>query len=57
LQIFSSDNDKLELAKLAYRQTVDSRNYYTLYDVFSFQNGRDELDRYIKDNRYQDLKR
>jgi hypothetical protein len=57
LQIFSSDNDKLELAKLAYRQTVDSRNYYTLYDVLSFQNGRDELDRYIKDNRYQDLKR
>jgi hypothetical protein len=52
LQVFSSDNDKLELAKLAYRQTVDPRNYYTLYDAFSFQNSRDELDRYIKDNRY-----
>jgi hypothetical protein len=52
VQIFSSDNDKLELAKLAYRQTVDSRNYYTLYDVFSFQSSRDELDRYTKDNRY-----
>jgi hypothetical protein len=52
LQVFSSDNDKLELAKLAYRQTVDTRNYYTLYDVFSFQASRDELDRYIKDNRY-----
>ncbi|ANE50369.1 DUF4476 domain-containing protein [Flavisolibacter tropicus] len=52
LQLFSSENDKLELAKLAYRNTVDQRSYYQLYDVFSFQSTKDELDRYIKDYRY-----
>lgn len=48
LQLFTSDNDKLEIAKLAYRFTIDQRNYYSLYDVFSFQSSRDELDRYVK---------
>jgi hypothetical protein len=51
LQVFSSDNDKLELAKLAYRYTVDQRNYYSLYDVFSFQSSRDELEQYIRNYR------
>jgi hypothetical protein len=52
LLLFSSDNDKLELAKLAYPQTVDQRSYSALYDVFSYQNSRDELDRFIRGNRY-----
>jgi hypothetical protein len=51
LQLFSMESDKLELAKLAYRNTVDQRNYYQLYDAFSFQSSKDELDRYIKDFR------
>ena len=52
LQLFSSENDKLELAKLAYRNTVDQRNYAQLYDVFSYQSSRDELDQYIRNNRW-----
>ena len=52
LQMFSSENDKLELAKLAYRNTVDQRYYYQLYDVFSFQSTKEEMDRYIRDYRY-----
>jgi hypothetical protein len=52
LQVFSSESDKLELAKLAYRNTVDQRNYTQLYDVFSFQSSRDELDQYIRNNRW-----
>jgi hypothetical protein len=51
LQLFNSDNDKLELAKSAYRNTVDQGSYYALYDVFSYQNSRDELDRYIRSYR------
>ena len=51
VQLFSSDNDKLELAKRAYRQTVDPKNYSVLYDIFSFQSSRDALDRYVKDNK------
>jgi hypothetical protein len=52
LQLFSSESDKLELAKLAYRNTVDQRYYYQLYDVFSFQSSKDELDRYIRNYSY-----
>jgi hypothetical protein len=48
LQLFNADNDKLELAKQAYRNTVDQGSYYALYDVFSYQSSRDELDRYIR---------
>ena len=51
LELFSTDNDKLELAKLAYSRTVDKRSYYTLYDVFSFRSSREELERYIKERR------
>ncbi|MCW3074925.1 MAG: hypothetical protein JWP69_1994 [Flaviaesturariibacter sp.] len=51
LAIFSSDSDKLELAKAAYRNTVDQRSYYQLYDVFQFQSSKDELDRYVRDYR------
>jgi hypothetical protein len=52
LQLFNPDSDKLELAKLAYRNTVDQRSFFQLYDVFSFQSSKDELDRYIRDFRY-----
>ena len=52
LQLFASESDKMELAKLAYRTIVDSRNFYQLYDVFSFQSSREELDRYVREFRY-----
>jgi hypothetical protein len=52
LQLFSSENDKLELAKLAYRNTVDQRNYAQLYEVFAYQSSRDELDQYTRNNRW-----
>ena len=52
LQLFSAENDKLELAKLAYRNTVDQRNYPQLYDVFAYQSSREELDQYIRNNRW-----
>lgn len=51
LQIFSSENDRLELAKLSYRRVVDPRSFTQVYDLFS-SSGQAELDRYIRDNRY-----
>jgi hypothetical protein len=48
LQLFSSENNKLDLAKLAYDKTVDQRNYYSINDVFSFSSSKDELARYIR---------
>ena len=51
LQIFSSENDRLELAKLSFRNVVDQQNFRQLYDLFSYQS-QTELDRYTRDFRY-----
>lgn len=51
LQIFSSESDRLELAKLSYRKLEDARNFTQLYDLFS-RSGQEELDRYTRDYRY-----
>lgn len=52
LQLFSFESNRLELAKLAYRNTVDKNNYYSINDVFSFSTSREELSRYINGVRY-----
>lgn len=49
--LFSFETNKLELAKQAYVNTVDKRNYSMLYDVFSFSSSRDELARFIRNFR------
>lgn len=48
LLLFSFENNKLELAKQAYANTVDKRNYSMLFDVFSFNSSKVELERYIQ---------
>jgi Domain of unknown function (DUF4476) len=48
LQLFSFENTKLELAKLAYSKTVDQKNYFCINEVFSFNSSKDELARYIR---------
>ena len=44
LQLFSSESDKLELAKLSYKNIIDRHNFRQLYDLFSYQS-QAELDR------------
>lgn len=51
LEIFSSESDKLELAKLSYRNVVDKQNFRQLYDLFSYRS-QTELDQYLKESRY-----
>lgn len=51
LQLFTFENNKIELAKYAYRNTVDKRNYLIVNDVFSFSSSKDELARFIRDFR------
>ena len=51
LQLFSFENYKLDLAKYAYRNTVDRNNYYLIYDVFNFSNSRQELANFISNYR------
>ena len=48
LQLFSFENNKLELAKSAYRNTTDKNNFFLVYDVFAFDRSREELTQYIE---------
>lgn len=49
MQQFSFDNRKLELAKFAYRNVCDRRNFYLVYDAFTFDSSARELERYINE--------
>lgn len=48
MQLFSFENNKLEVAKQAYANTVDKRNYSSVNDLFSFSSSREELARFIR---------
>ena len=50
IQVFTSESDRLELAKHSYRKIVDRQNFRQLYDQFSYQ-GQSELDRYVREYR------
>jgi len=47
LLLFSFENNKLELAKQAYTNTVDKKNYPMLFDLFSYSSSKRELEGYI----------
>lgn len=47
LTVFSSENHQLELAKQAYKNTVDKQNFRKLYDSFSY-NAQADLNRYTR---------
>ena len=51
LQLFLFENNKLEIAKYAFRYTVDKGDYYLLSDAFIFSSNKDELMRFIQANR------
>ncbi len=51
LSWFVFESNKLELAKIAFRNTVDRNNYFKLYDIFIFESNVTELDNYIKNYR------
>jgi len=43
MQLFCTDDNKLEIAKLAYDKTVDQGDYFALNSIFKFDNSRNEL--------------
>jgi hypothetical protein len=49
--LFSFESNKLDLAKKAYANTVDKRNYSMINDAFSFNSSKDELARFIRNFR------
>ena len=52
LQSFSTDRQKLELARMAYRNTSDRNDFLSLRDVFESRSSREEFERLIRSNRY-----
>ena len=52
IQIVSSENNRLQLAKLSYRSIVDRDNLYQVYELLNSQASRNELENYV--NNYQE---
>lgn len=48
MNLFTFEDNKLEIAKYAYMKTVDRQNYYQLNDALTFQSSKDELARFIR---------
>lgn len=48
LTLITSESDRLDLAKLAYRSVTDSANFTQLYDLFKIQASRDELNDFLR---------
>ncbi|MBK9569366.1 MAG: DUF4476 domain-containing protein [Chitinophagaceae bacterium] len=49
--LFTFENNRLEVAKYAYRKTVDKQNTYQLNDALTFNSSKDELARFIRESR------
>ena len=53
LGLFSFEQNKLDLAKYCYQYTTDYNNYYSVANSFGFSSSKQELLRYIEQNRRQ----
>jgi hypothetical protein len=51
VMLFGIESNKLNLAKQAYANTVDKRNYSIVNDAFNFNSSKDELARFIRNIR------
>jgi len=50
MKLFSMENTKLDFAKFAYSKTYDKKNYFKVFDGFTFSNSKKELSAYMKAN-------
>ncbi len=50
LSLISSEANKLELAKLAYPRVSDPANFTQLYEVFTSENSKEEMNVFIRNN-------
>ncbi|RYY86626.1 MAG: DUF4476 domain-containing protein [Chitinophagaceae bacterium] len=51
MQLFSFDNDRLELAKAAYPRCTDKNNYFQLSDAFEFSSSKESLSAWVRTQR------
>lgn len=47
-QLYTADSYKLEVAKYAYKNTLNKQDYFILYDVFTFGSSKEDLANYIR---------
>lgn len=47
MKLLNFESNKIELAKFMYQQVCDRRNFYMVYDAFSFESSIREMDRFI----------
>jgi hypothetical protein len=47
IQIVSAESNRLQLAKLSYRSTVDRDNFYQVYELLKSQASRNELENFV----------
>ncbi len=48
LSQISSENDRVDLAKLSYRSVTDTTNFTQVYDLFKMQTSKDELNNFLR---------
>lgn len=53
LGLFSFEQNKLDIAKFCYQYTTDYNSYYSVANSFAFSASKNELMRYIEQNRRQ----
>ncbi len=51
MSLFAFEKNKLEVAKSAYRKTVDKHNYYQVNDQLAFSSSKEELARFLRESR------
>ena len=52
LQLFTYEASRLDLAKYAFSRATDPGNYFSVNDVFTYSSSKEELSRYIQQNRF-----
>jgi hypothetical protein len=50
-EMFSFDNSRLDIAKAAYRNTVDKSNYFIVNDALQFSSSKEELAKFLATSR------
>jgi hypothetical protein len=48
LSIFSFEASKLEISKYMYGKITDPKNYFIVYNVFTFSKSKEELAEYVR---------
>lgn len=49
-KLFTMESNRLEFSKYAYARTYDKKNYYKVYDAFTFSSSKKDLADYTKKN-------